>query len=113
MILDSVADGIYGVDKNGNSTFVNKAMEKITGWSAPSMIGKNQHAILHHTRANGEEHPVEECPVYKTFRDENPRFVEDDDCRCGTGNNSQSDFLHALDRRLVRPPEARRSIKLL
>ena len=78
LILDSVADGIYGVDLNGNSTFVNKAMERITGWSARSMIGKNQHAILHHTRANGEEHPPEECPVYKTFRDEQPRFVEDD-----------------------------------
>lgn len=78
LILDSVADGIYGVDMDGNSTFVNKAMEKITGWSAQSMIGKNQHAILHHTRANGEQHPVEECPVYKTFRDEQPRFVEDD-----------------------------------
>ncbi len=78
LILDSVADGIYGVDLNGNSTFVDKAMERITGWSADSMIGKNQHAILHHTRANGEEHPATECPVYQTFRDQRPRFVEDD-----------------------------------
>jgi PAS domain S-box-containing protein len=78
LILDSVADGIYGVDLDGNSTFVNKAMERITGWSAARMIGRNQHAILHHTRANGEAHPAEQCPVYKTFRDQQPRFVEDD-----------------------------------
>ena len=78
LILDSVADGIYGVDLNGNSTFVNKAMERITGWSAENLIGRNQHAVLHHTRANGEEHPATECPVYKTFHDERPRFIEDD-----------------------------------
>ena len=32
MILDSVADGIYGVDLQGLSTFFNKAAERITGW---------------------------------------------------------------------------------
>ena len=67
LILDSVADGIYGVDLEGRSTFVNKAMEKITGWDAQNIIGKNQHELLHHTKENGEPHPKNECPVYKTF----------------------------------------------
>lgn len=78
LILDSVADGIYGVDLNGNSTFVNKAMENITGWRADKIIGKNQHKLLHHTRENGEPHPAHECPVYKTFSDDIARFVQDD-----------------------------------
>ena len=78
LILNSVADGIYGVDRSGNSTFVNRAMEEITGWQAEEIIGHNQHEILHHTRADGSRHPAEECPVYATFRDNAPRFVEDD-----------------------------------
>ncbi|MBT8116725.1 MAG: PhnD/SsuA/transferrin family substrate-binding protein, partial [Gammaproteobacteria bacterium] len=78
LILNSVADGIYGVDRSGNSTFVNQAMEEITGWEADEIIGQNQHEILHHTRADGSRHPAEECPVYATFRDNAPRFVEDD-----------------------------------
>ncbi len=78
LILDSVADGIYGVDLNGNSTFVNKAMQAITGWTAKNIIGKNQHAVLHHTRANGEEHPAQDCPVYQTFKDHQPRYIDDD-----------------------------------
>lgn len=77
-ILDSVADGIYGVDLKGNSTFVNKAMEDITGWNAAEIIGLNQHEILHHTRFDGSPHPSEECPVYKTFHENKPRFVEED-----------------------------------
>ncbi|MET0087648.1 MAG: PhnD/SsuA/transferrin family substrate-binding protein [Sedimenticola sp.] len=78
LILNSVADGIYGVDLQGNSTFVNRAMEQITGWKAEDLIGKNQHDILHHTHADGTPHPREECPVYATYRDNVPRFVDDD-----------------------------------
>ena len=78
LILNSVADGIYGVDRSGNSTFVNRAMEEITGWQSEEIIGHNQHEILHHTRADGSRHPAEECPVYATFRENAPRFVEDD-----------------------------------
>jgi two-component system sensor histidine kinase TtrS len=78
LILDSVAEGIYGVDLSGRATFVNRAMQRMTGWKAEELIGKDQHEIIHHTRGDGEPHPREECPVYKTFRDSQPRFVEDD-----------------------------------
>lgn len=77
-ILNSVADGIYGVDLNGNSTFVNQAMEKITGWKGNEIIGQNQHELLHHTKSDGSPHPAHECPVYKTFVDDEARFVEED-----------------------------------
>jgi len=78
LILDSVSDGIYGVDLEGNSTFLNQAMERITGWSAEDLIGKNQHKILHHSHADGSHFPNETCPVYQTFKDNRPRFVSDD-----------------------------------
>jgi two-component system sensor histidine kinase TtrS len=78
LILDSVADGIYGVDLHGNATFINKAVTEITGWRAKDLIGKNQHHILHHTRADGSIHPGSECPVYLTFEEGKPRYVEED-----------------------------------
>jgi len=87
LILDSVADGIYGVDTQGNSTFVNRAMEEITGWKAEDIIGKNQHTILHHTRADGSHHPGEQCPVYHTFRDNRARYVDDDIFWCKDGHS--------------------------
>lgn len=78
LILNSVADGIIGVDLQGNTTFANRALSQITGWTATDLIGKNQHAILHHTRADGSPHPADQCPVYATCNDQIPRFVEDD-----------------------------------
>ncbi|MES9850945.1 MAG: PhnD/SsuA/transferrin family substrate-binding protein [Candidatus Thiodiazotropha sp. L084R] len=78
LILDSVADGIYGVDMNGRSTFFNKAAERITGWEADDVIGQNQHEILHHSHKDGSPHRAVDCPVYQTFRDNQARYISDD-----------------------------------
>ena len=77
LILNSVAEGIYGVDLDGRTTFANVAMERLTGWRADEVIGKNQHELLHHTHADGSPHPAHERPVYATFRDGRPRYVDD------------------------------------
>lgn len=78
LVLDSVCDGIYGVDLEGNCTFVNRSMKSITGWQAEDLIGHNQHQVLHHTHVDGTPHKADECPVYLTFQSNEPRFVEDD-----------------------------------
>ena len=77
-ILDSVGDGVYGVDLEGKCTFVNKAMQQLTGWSKKELIGHCQHSILHHTYADGSPHPASECPVKKTLVDSMPRYIKDD-----------------------------------
>lgn len=78
LILNSVADGISGVDLEGNSTFVNRAMSEITGWSEQELIGRNQHQMLHHSHSDGSPHSSQDCPVYRTFRDNTPRYISDD-----------------------------------
>lgn len=77
-IINSVGDGIYGVDKKGNCTFVNKAIEQLTGWKEEDLIGKKQHHILHHTHADGSPHPASECPVHATSIDHQSRYIDDD-----------------------------------
>lgn len=84
-LLDSVGDGIYGVDLQGHCTFVNKAMERITGWQAYELIGCNQHELLHHTHANGEKHKIDDCPVYNMMHDHVPRYIDDDIFWCKDG----------------------------
>jgi two-component system sensor histidine kinase TtrS len=78
LILNSVAEGIYGVDLAGRTTFVNRSLLNLTGWRADELIGVNQHEILHHSHADGRPHSADECPVYATFRDNQTRFVDDD-----------------------------------
>lgn len=78
LILNSVADGILGVDLEGNSTFANRAMCEITGWSVQELIGRNQHEMLHHSHNDGSPHSPQACPVYRTFRDNTARYIDDD-----------------------------------
>ena len=77
-ILDSVGDGIFGIDLQGKCTFANRAMVKMTGWQVNELIGKNQHEMLHHSHADGSPHTVDECPVYSTTREGKPRYINDD-----------------------------------
>ncbi|MCK5664334.1 MAG: PhnD/SsuA/transferrin family substrate-binding protein, partial [Thiotrichaceae bacterium] len=78
LILNSVCDGIYGVDIQGNCTFINRAMEQMTGWKMEDMANNNQHYLLHHTHEDGSPHKMEDCPVYLTFKDNKARFIKDD-----------------------------------
>lgn len=78
LILNSVADGIYGVDREGNSTFINRAMTEMTGWRAEEMVGRNQHELLHHTRIDGSPFPAHECPVYRSCQDGKARHIPED-----------------------------------
>ena len=53
LILRAAGEGIYGVDANGRTTFVNPAAERMLGWKAEDLIGKDIHSTIHHTREDG------------------------------------------------------------
>ncbi len=78
LILNSVCDGIYGVDTQGNCIFINRSMRQKSGWGLEDFKNSNQHELLHHTHADGTVHHLEECPVHLTFKDKQARFIEDD-----------------------------------
>lgn len=78
LILTSIGEGVYGLDKTGKATFVNPAAEKMTGWSEDDLIGQVIHDFHHHTHTNGNHYPKEECPVYQTVRDGQQREVDDE-----------------------------------
>ena len=69
LILESVGEGIYGLDIKGRTTFVNPAAAKMIGWNLQDLLGKSLHAVLHHTRPDGTPYPPEECPIYAALKD--------------------------------------------
>jgi PAS domain S-box-containing protein len=68
LLLDSAGEGIYGLDTEGRCTFVNNAALKMLGYKSEELIGKDMHAALHHSRADGTPYSKQECCVYDTFR---------------------------------------------
>ncbi len=69
LILNAVGDGIYGVDSQGNTTFVNEAATQILGWCSEDVMGKSLHAIHHHSYPDGTPYPSSKCPIYAAFTD--------------------------------------------
>lgn len=65
-LLEAMSEGVYGLDADGLATFVNPAAERITGWSAEDILGKNIHQFHHHSHADGSPYPDKDCPIYKT-----------------------------------------------
>ena len=78
LILKSAGEGIYGLDQNGNTTFVNPAAAQMLGWQPDDLLGKPQHAIIHHTRADGTPYTKEKCPIYAAFKDGLIHTVDDE-----------------------------------
>lgn len=51
-LLDSVADGICGMDRHGNVSFANPAAARLLGAPIPRLIGKPIHDLLHGSAPN-------------------------------------------------------------
>lgn len=78
LILHAVGEGIYGVDAEGRSTFINPAAERMLGWRSDELMGRVIHRVVHHSHEDGSLFPLKECPIYAAFRDGSVRRVGED-----------------------------------
>ncbi|HBS25000.1 MULTISPECIES: sigma 54-interacting transcriptional regulator [Thalassospira] len=78
LILGAAGEGIYGVNSDGVTTFVNPAAERMLGWTAEELVGKEIHSIIHHSHVNGDPYHAEHCPIYNAFREGIVRRVDDE-----------------------------------
>ena len=70
LLTNSIAHAIYGVNMQGDCTFINAAGLKAFGYDNESeVLGKNMHALVHHTQADGSINPYETCPSFFSIRD--------------------------------------------
>ncbi|MBB5327749.1 PAS domain S-box protein [Tunturiibacter gelidoferens] len=66
-ILESVGDGIYGIDLDGKVTVVNSAAAQMLGYKQEEMLGRNMHQLIHHTRADGTLYASADSPIRKSL----------------------------------------------
>ena len=67
MILESVGDGIYGMDLNGRVTFVNQAAARALGYTPDQLTGRDMHEAIHHSYAAGTPYPKAACPIFRAM----------------------------------------------
>ena len=67
LLLESAAEGIFGVGEDGLVNFINPAALGMLGFNNEEVIGEKIHPLVHHTRPDGTPYPLEECPMYHSL----------------------------------------------
>ena len=78
LLLSSVSNGIWGLDKNGKTTFVNRAAANMLGYTPEELGDKPMHATIHHSYPDGTHYPENRCPMHATLVDGKSRMGFDE-----------------------------------
>ncbi len=77
LLLESTAEGIYGLDLNGRCTFCNPAALRLLGHShAKELVGKEMPFLPHHTHPDGTPYPVQKGQISRARWDGNRTHSE-------------------------------------
>ena len=78
MLLESAGEGIYGIDLRGRCIFINGAGAAMLGYTPDEVVGRNMHYLIHHSHADRSLLPVQDCRIFKAFRDGRGERVDDE-----------------------------------
>jgi len=78
LVVDSVGEGIYGVDPDGMITFVNPAAALALGYDAGDLTGRDAHATFHARGPSGRLLPKDHCYITEAVREGLVSTAEDD-----------------------------------
>ena len=68
LILESVDDGIYGIDLDGRLTFINQAGAQLLGYTPENLKGRDLHEVIHHSHADGTPYSKSTSPILQALR---------------------------------------------
>ena len=62
-VLESVGDGIVGLDREGRVTVANPAAAQMLGYKTTDLLGRNLHDLVRHSRPDGTAYARSESPI--------------------------------------------------
>jgi PAS domain S-box-containing protein len=68
-ILNAIDDGIFFLDAEGRTIFLNEATQRMLGFTNREALGMSMHELTHHHYADGSEFPAVECPILSSVTD--------------------------------------------
>lgn len=68
LLLESTGEGIFGIDLDGRCMFINRAGARMLGYEPSEVLGRDMHALTHHSHADGSHYPDTQCPIFNAFR---------------------------------------------
>jgi len=78
LLLESVGEGVFGVDPDGKVAFINPVANRMLGYGPEELIGHDIHEKIHHSHADGSAYPKTKCPMYLTHADGTDHHIADE-----------------------------------
>ena len=78
LLLDTTVEGIYGVDTQGLTTFVNPVASRMLGYRTDELINRENHLLIHHSRNDGSHYPASECRMLRVLKGGTLKTVDDE-----------------------------------
>lgn len=67
LVLEGAVAGVYGIDREGVTTFCNPAFLRMLGFAREEdAIGRKLHDLIHHSHPDGSPYDAADCPLYKS-----------------------------------------------
>ena len=64
-LLQSTNEGLYGIDREGRCTFLNRAGAAMLGYTRYEVLGRNMHRLVHHSREDKSPYEETDCPIFR------------------------------------------------
>jgi PAS domain S-box-containing protein len=77
-IANSMGEGLFTLDPEGRTSFINPAAEAMLGWSSKDLAGRVMHDVTHHRRPDGSPRPIGDSPMTRARRLGEVVRVDDD-----------------------------------
>ena len=77
-ITNSIGEGVYAVDANGKTQFLNPEASRLLGWSLDELASHRFHDAVHYQKEDGSLLKREACPVNLSIRQGQPYSSDGD-----------------------------------
>lgn len=67
-VMGNMGEGLYTVDADGVVTSMNRAAERLFGWTYEELRGRKMHEVTHYKRRDGTPFPVEDCAGFQVLK---------------------------------------------
>lgn len=77
-LTDSMAEGMFALNREGRVTFMNQAAERLLGWTKDELATRSMHETTHYQRDDGSFHPAADSLLLGALRTGTTIQVDDD-----------------------------------
>ncbi len=68
LLLEASGEGIYGVDAQGQCTFINAVGAQMLGYTVQEVLGRGMHALAHHSHPDRSLYPQDRSYLYQSVQ---------------------------------------------